>query len=228
MQRKEKIKMIEISTSILSVKEENSVKTFYNLETSKTDYFHIDVMDGKFVENNTTEQMRQYAENIRQISNSQLDIHLMVKEPNEYIEEYIPLEPSFITIHYEAFDNKEELLKTINKIKENDMKCGLAIKPKTDISEIYEYLKYIHMVLVMTVEPGKGGQKLIPETIDKIRKLKEYITENNIDIFIEADGGINQENIEKLSQAGIDIAVAGSSIILAEDYADTIKKLKNA
>ena len=80
----------------------------------------------------------------------------------------------------------------------------------------------------MTVEPGKGGQKLIPETIDKIRKLKEYITENNIDIFIEADGGINQENIEKLSQAGIDIAVAGSSIILAEDYADTIKKLKNA
>ena len=228
MQGKEEIKMIEISTSILSVKEKNSVKTFYNLETAKTDYFHIDVMDGKFVENNTTEQMRQYAENIRQISNSQLDIHLMVKEPNEYIEEYIPLEPSFITIHYEAFNNKEELLKTINKIKENGMKCGLAIKPKTDISEIYEYLKYIHMVLIMTVEPGKGGQKLIPETIDKIRKLKEYITENNIDIFIEADGGINQENIEELSQAGIDIAVAGSSIISAEDYADTIKKLKNA
>ncbi len=228
MQGKEEIKMIEISTSILSVKEENSVKTFYNLETAKTDYFHIDVMDGKFVENNTTEQMRQYAENIRQISNSQLDVHLMVKEPNEYIEEYIPLEPSFITIHYEAFNNKEELLKTINKIKENGMKCGLAIKPKTDISEIYEYLKYIHMVLIMTVEPGKGGQKLIPETIDKIRKLKEYITENNIDIFIEADGGINQENIEELSQAGIDIAVAGSSIISAEDYADTIKKLKNA
>lgn len=218
--------MIEISTSVLSVEEENSIKTFYNLETAKTDYFHIDVMDGKFVENNTEEKMQKYSENIKQISNLPLDVHLMVEDVQKYIEEYIPLEPGFITIHYEAFEDKEKLKKTITKIKENGIKCGLSIKPKTKVEEIYEYLPYIHLVLVMTVEPGKGGQKLIPETIEKIKQIKKYITENEIDIYIEADGGINKETIKELKQAGIDIAVAGNAIILSEDYTQTIKELK--
>lgn len=220
--------MIEISTSILSVKEENSLKTFYNLETAKTDYFHIDVMDGKFVENNTSEIMRIYAENIKQISNLPLDIHLMVEDAEKYIEEYIPLEPSFITVHYEAFKNKDELINVINKIKENGIKCGLSIKPGTEVKEIYEYLPYVHMVLIMTVEPGKGGQSLILETIDKIEELKEYIEKNNIDIYIEADGGINLENIKKLKNSGIDIAVVGNTIILSENYSETINNLKKA
>lgn len=220
--------MIEISTSILSVKEENSLKTFYNLETAKTDYFHIDVMDGKFVENNTSEIMRIYAENIKQISNLPLDIHLMVEDVEKYIEEYIPLEPSFITVHYEAFKNKDELINVINKIKENGIKCGLSIKPGTEVKEIYEYLPYIHMVLIMTVEPGKGGQSLILETIDKIEELKEYIEKNNIDIYIEADGGINVDNIKKIKSAGIDIAVVGNAIILSENYSETINNLKKA
>lgn len=101
--------MIEISTSILSVEKEKSMKTFYNLEACKTDYFHIDVMDGKFVENNTSEKMLEYAENIKQISNLPLDVHLMVEDVDEYIEQYIPLQPSFITIHYEALKDKEEV-----------------------------------------------------------------------------------------------------------------------
>ena len=165
--------MIEISTSILSVKEQDSIKTFYNLETAKTDYFHIDVMDGKFVENNTSNLMLKYAENIKQISNLPLDVHLMVEDVDSFIEEYIPLVPSFITIHYEAFSSNEDIIKTINKIKQNGIKCGLSVKPNTKIEEIYEFLPYIHMCLVMTVEPGKGGQTLIPETIEKIQKLKK-------------------------------------------------------
>ncbi len=220
--------MIEISTSILSVEKEKSMKTFYNLEASKTDYFHIDVMDGKFVENNTVEKMLEYVENIKQISNLPLDVHLMVENANDYIEQYIPLEPSFITIHYEAFKDKTTLLETIDKIKTNGIKCGLSIKPNTKMEEIYEYLPYIHMVLIMTVEPGKGGQALIPHTIEKIEQLKKYITENDIDIYIEADGGINQETIQPLKKAGIDIAVVGNAVIMSEDYAETIANLKKA
>ena len=218
--------MIEISTSILSVKEEESMKTFYNLEAAKTDYFHIDVMDGKFVENNTAERMLTYAENIKQISNLPLDVHLMVEDIDGYIEQYIPLEPSFITLHYEACENKEKLMNAIKKIKNNGIKCGISIKPHTNVEEIYEYLPYIHMVLVMTVEPGKGGQKLIPETISKVEKLKQYIEAENMDVYIEADGGINLETIKPLKQAGIDIAVVGNAVIMAEDYGEMIMGLK--
>ena len=217
---------IEISTSILSVEKENSLKTFYNLETAKTDYFHIDVMDGKFVENNTAETMLEYAENIKQISNLPLDVHLMVDNVDDYIEQYIPLEPSFITFHLEAFKNKEELLAAVSKVKNNGIKCGLSIKPNTNVEELYEYLPYIHLVLIMTVEPGKGGQPLITQTIEKIKQLKQYITENNIDIYVEADGGINLETIPQLKKAGIDIAVVGNAIIKSENYAETIAKLK--
>ena len=219
--------MIEISTSILPVKEEDSMKTFYDLEVAKTDYFHIDVMDGKFVENNTAERMLIYAENIKQMSNLPLDVHLMVEDIDGFIEQYIPLEPSFITIHYEACENKEKLMNAINKIKDNGIKCGISIKPHTNVEEIYEYLPYIHMVLVMTVEPGKGGQKIIPETINKVKQLKEYIEAEDIDVYIEADGGINVETIKPLIQAGIDIAVVGNAVIMAEDYGAIIKELKS-
>lgn len=217
---------MEISTSILSVKEENSVKTFYDLESSKTDYFHIDVMDGKFVKNDTSKIMLEYIENIRQISNLPIDVHLMVEDVEKYINEYIIFNPSFITIHYEAIKDKNDIYKIINKIKENGIKCGLAIKPDTKIEEVYEYLPYIHLLLIMTVNPGEGGQKLIPETIEKIKMAKQILTEKNIDIYIEADGGINTETVGKIQEAGVDIAVVGSAILNSENYAETIKRLK--
>ena len=218
--------MAEVSTSILNVDEEKAMQTFYDLEVAKTDYYHIDVMDGEFVENNTSNKMYEYASSIKQISNIPLDVHLMVKDVNKYIEQYIPLEPHFITIHYEACENKEELKKALKHIKENNIQCGISVKPKTNIEEIYELLPQIGLCLIMTVEPGKGGQKLIPETIEKISKLKEYIYQNNLDTYIEADGGINLENADILKEAGVDIIVAGSAIIKSEDFKKTISKLK--
>lgn len=218
--------MIEISTSILSVDEKEALKTFYDLEVAKTDYFHIDVMDGKFVENDTSALMYSYASSIKQMSNLPLDVHLMVKNIRDYIDEYIALKPHFITVHYEAFDSKEELRKVIEYIKKNDVKCGISIKPGTKVEEIYEFLPYISLILIMTVEPGKGGQKLIPTTIKKVRKLKEYLYQNNLETFIEADGGINVTNISELKEAGIDIAVVGNGIISTQDYKKTIKELK--
>ena len=193
--------MVEISTSILSVKEEESIKKFYDLEVAHTDYFHIDVMDGKFVANNTSQLMNEYVNQIKQISNIPLDVHLMVSNVREYLEEYIPVNPNIITFHYEAVKNSEEIMSLINYIKENNIKVGLSVKPDTKIEEIYEFLPYIHMVLVMTVEPGKGGQKLIEETLNKIKQLKQYIQKNNIELDIEADGGINLETIKKVKEA---------------------------
>ena len=218
--------MVEVSTSILSVDKENSIKTFYDLETAKTDYFHIDVMDGDFVNNYTVEQMQEYASEIKQISNLPLDVHLMVKDVKSFIDSYIPYNPNIITFHIEACKNDEEVFSMIKYIKENSIKVGIAIKPNTNIEEIYDYLPYIHSVLVMTVEPGFGGQKLIPETIEKVKKLKEYIKSNNLEVDIEVDGGINLENVNLLKEAGANIIVAGTSIIKSNDYKKTIEDIK--
>ena len=217
---------MEISTSILNVKKENCIQTFYNLETAGTDYFHIDVMDGEFVENNTVELMTEYAEYLNSITRVPLDVHLMVKDVMSFIKSFIIFEPRVITIHYEATKNKDELIKCINYIKENNSKVGISIKPNTNIEEIYDILPFVHTVLVMTVEPGKGGRKLIPETIEKIRSLRSYIDNNNLEVDIEADGGINLDNIEEIKEAGVDIAVAGTCIIESKNFKETINMLK--
>lgn len=218
--------MVEISTSILNIKKEDAIKILYNLETAKTDYFHIDVMDGKFVENNTNELMIEYCEYLNSITNLPLDVHLMVEDVEQYIKSYLVFEPNIITFHLEAAKSDEELQKWIKLIKDNNCKVGISIKPNTEVEKIYEILPYIHMVLVMTVEPGKGGQKLIPETIEKIEKIKKYIVDNKLEVDIEADGGINLDNSETIKNAGCDIIVAGSSIVNSSNYTETIRDLK--
>lgn len=218
--------MIEVSTSILTVEKENATKTFYDLEVAGTDYYHIDIMDGKFVEKNTEEMMYEYSNTIKQISNLPLDVHLMVEDIKGNIDRYIPLSPSIITFHYEACRDDEEVIKFINYIKENNIKPAISIKPGTSIDKIKKFLPMLHMVLIMTVEPGKGGQKLIPETVEKTKELKKYLQENNLDTYIEVDGGVNKETIDMVKEAGIDIAVAGSAIISAEDFKEAINELK--
>lgn len=218
--------MAEISTSILSVDKENAVKTFYDLEVAKTDYFHIDIMDGKFVERDTTNLMKDYSLTLSHITNIGLDVHLMVENIEEFVDEYIELNPEYITFHIEASKTKERTMKIIRTIKENNIKVGISVSPDTSIDEIKEYLPFVHMVLVMTVVPGKGGQKLIPETLEKVKSLKKYLEENNIDIPIEVDGGINLETYESAKNAGADILVAGSYVIKAENYSEAINNIK--
>jgi len=218
--------MVEVSTSLLSIKKENALATIYELELAKTDYFHIDVMDGKFVEKDTRNEMLEYSTIIKNVSNIPMDVHLMVEDIKENILDYIGLEPNIITFHLEAVNNKEEILELINYIKESHVKVGISIKPDTNIKDVLEFLPYINLLLIMTVEPGKGGQKLIPETIDKVKKIRQYIDENDLEVILEADGGINSGNCIELKNAGIDIIVAGTAIINSNDYMETIKNFK--
>ena len=218
--------MVEVSTSILSVEKDKIIKTIYNLETAKTDYFHIDVMDGEFVENNTVDKMVEYSDYLSNITNIPLDIHLMVSDVYKYIDMFLPYNPNIITIHYEAFKNKNDLIDALDYIKSNNCKVGLSIKPNTDVEEIKDLLSIVHVVLVMTVEPGKGGQKLIDSTVGKIKNVANYIKDNQLEVLIEADGGINVDNVEMLKNAGAEIIVSGTGIINSENYADIIKKMK--
>ncbi len=219
-------KMAEISASMLTLKKENAIRTMYNLEAGKIDYFHIDVMDGKFVEKNTLEVMKDYALTVSHISNLGLDVHLMVNNIKEFIDEYLMLSPKIITFHIEATNNEEEVMDIIKYIKDNGSRVGIAISPKTNINEIKKYLKYVHLVLIMTVEPGKGGQKLIPETLKKVSELKKYIESNNIDIDIEVDGGINDITAKQAIDAGANILVVGNYLTSSENISEDIKKLK--
>ena len=217
---------MEISTSILNVKKENIIQTIYDLEVAKTDYFHVDVMDGRFTKNDTSEKMRLYAEYLNQITNIPMDVHLMVTNIKEYIDSYNIFNPNIITFHLEACKSDEEVEKYIEYIKENNCKVGLSIKPETHVEKIYKFLPKINLVLIMTVEPGSGGQKFIEYTENKIVKLKNKIEELKLDTLIEVDGGINLETKEIVKQAGADIAVVGSAIINSKDFRYTISKLK--
>lgn len=217
---------MEVSTSLLSVKKENIIQTIYNLEVAKTDYFHIDVMDGRFVENDTSESMRIYCEYLNQITNVPIDVHLMVTNVKEYIDSYSIFNPNIISFHYEACKDKEEVNKYINQIKDRECKVGLAIKPNTKVDDIIEFLPKINLLLIMSVEPGKGGQEFIKETIEKIKYAKEKIDELGLDTEIEVDGGINIEKAKDVKEAGATIAVSGTAIINSKDFNYTIKKLK--
>ena len=219
--------MIEISTSILTVEKGKESETFFALEKAKTDYFHIDVMDGKFVEKDTYQKMLEYSSYIKRISNLPIDVHLMVEDVKTAIDDFSGVEPNIITFHLEACKNKEEVMGNIRAIKECGAKVGISVKPNTSIEEVYEYLPYIHMCLIMTVEPGKGGQTLITEMLDKISTLKKYIDSQNLEIDIEVDGGINLKTAPKVKEAGANILVAGTAILAATDYKVIIDELKN-
>lgn len=218
--------MVEISTSILSVKPGEESATFFELEAAKTDYFHIDVMDGKFVEKDTYQKMLENAGYIKRISNLPLDVHLMVEDIKTAIDDFLAVDPNIITFHLEAFKSKKEVMETIKYIKDNHCRVGIAVKPNTPIEEIYEFLPYIHMCLIMTVEPGKGGQTFLSDMTQKIAMLKQKVEEENLELDIEVDGGINLRTAPEVKKSGANILVAGTAILMANNFKTIIDELK--
>ena len=212
--------MVEISTSILSVDSEKSMKTFYDLEIAHTDYFHIDVMDGKFVEADTTAKMEKYSEYLNHITLIPLDVHLMVEDVERYVNIYKNIHPEYITFHYEISDSIHRI---INIIKGNNIKVGLAIKPNTDISALLSYMDKLDLILVMSVEPGKGGQKYLLKSTDRINELYEIRKKYHYNFKIEVDGGINKETISNVQKA--DMVVVGSYITNSSNYEERINTI---
>ena len=218
--------MVEVSTSLLSVNKEKIIDIIYDLEKAGTNYFHIDVMDGEFVKNNTHDLMLEYCEYLNNIARTPIDVHLMVKDVKNFIDSYLIFNPNIITFHYEACTDENELMQLIKYIKEKGRRVGISIKPNTNVNKLYNILPYIHLVLVMSVEPGEGGQAFIETSLDKIKELKEYREKEDLDFDIEVDGGIKVENADKIIEAGADILVAGTAIINSKNYKETIKLLK--
>ena len=150
----------------------------------------------------------------------------MLENVKTAIEVFSTVEPNIITFHLEACKDKEQVMENIKLIKERGARVGIAVKPETNIEEVYEYLPYIHTCLVMTVEPGKGGQTLITDMLAKISTLKSYIDKKNIDIDIEVDGGINLKTAQRVKDAGANVLVAGSAILAASDYKVIVDELR--
>ena len=208
---------MKIAASFLNIKEP-IVEEVTKLSNSDIDYMHLDVMDGIFVENKTFTCEEFY--NITRFSTKPKDVHLMVSDVKKNIDEFSKLNPEFITFHYEAVS---EVSSVINYIHEKGIKVGISIKPSTEVSEIIDYLNYIDLVLVMSVEPGKGGQAFIEDSVKKIEQLYVLREKNNYNYLIEVDGGINNETIKLCDKA--DIVVVGS-YITKQDYDEAIAKLR--
>ena len=209
---------MKIAASFLDIKEPKMEELKY-LDSLDIDYIHLDVMDGIFVENKTYTYEEFY--DITRFTTKPKDIHLMVSDVKKYIDEFAQMKPKFITFHYEAVS---EVRSVINYIKELGIGVGISIKPTTDVSEVVKYLPYLDLILVMSVEPGRGGQAFIEESIKKIEQLYTLREKENYHYQIEVDGGINNETIKKCNKA--DICVVGS-YITRQDYKEAIRKLRD-
>ena len=182
-------------------------------------------MDGEFVKNYTHDLMLEYMEYLNNISNTKIEVHLMVKDIKNYIDSYSIFRPSIIYFHIEAV-KKEEIIEIIDYIKNKNIRVGITIKPDTKVEDIYEYLPYVHSVLIMTVEPGEGGQEILVNCVEKVKVLKDYINKENLEIDIAVDGGVNNKTAKRLIEKGANILISGSYITNSKDYKKAIESLK--
>jgi ribulose-phosphate 3-epimerase len=192
------------------------------VNNSQADWFHVDIMDGVFVPNISFGMFIIKA--IKKIAKKPLDVHLMIVEPEKYIEQFREAGADVITVHYEACPH---LHRTVQQIKATGAKAGVALNPHTPVHVLEDILPDLDLVLIMSVNPGFGGQKFIYQTIPKVRKLTEMITTANLSTIIEIDGGVGLQNAEELLKAGARVLVAGSSVFKSENPQDTISRMKS-
>ena len=210
-----------IAPSVLAADFTNLRAEIEMVNASEADWFHLDVMDGRFVPNITFGMM--IIEAIRKMATKPLDVHLMIVEPEKYIESFRRAGADVITVHYEVCPN---LHRTLQQIRATGAKVGVALNPHTPVTVLEDVLEMIDLVCLMSVNPGFGGQKFIYQTLNKIRKLRTMMDERNLDCHIEIDGGVGLQNAEVILQAGADVLVAGSSVFNAENPTKAIADFK--
>ena len=208
---------MKVSASFLSSRD--VVRDLIKLNETDVDYIHVDIMDGKFVKNKTMpfSEMK----NIYKYTSKRLDVHLMVDDPAVYIPLYASLNTEYITFHVEI---EEDIMECLEMIKKYSIKAGLSIKPNTKVSELIPYLPYIDMVLVMSVEPGAGGQAFIEESENRIKEVRSLLNSYNIPAVINVDGGINNDTVNKCREC--DIVTAGSYIVKSENFQEKVSSLR--
>ena len=212
---------MKLAPSILSADFANLLGDVKKIEEGGADYIHVDVMDGHFVPNIS------FGAPVMKCLNGKTslpyDVHLMIENPDAYIKDFVTPQTEFITVHQEAC---RHLHRTIQNIKAQGIKAGVSINPATPVSTLSCILADVDLVLIMSVNPGFGGQSFIDSTVEKVRELAQIKKEKNLDFAIEIDGGVTLDNAAMLAEAGVEIAVAGSAVFKASDVVGTVKKFK--
>lgn len=213
--------MLKLAPSILSADFGHLAEDVKKIEEGGADYIHVDVMDGHFVPNIS------FGAPVMKCLNGKTglpyDVHLMIENPDRYIDDFVTPQTEYITVHQEACVH---LHRTIQNIKSKGVKAGVSINPATPVSTLECILPDVDLVLIMSVNPGFGGQKFIAGTLDKVRKLAEIKRARNLDFVIEIDGGITLDNIQEVMDAGVEMAVAGSAVFKAEDVVQRVRDFK--
>jgi len=215
--------MIKIAPSILSANFAKLGEEIIDVEKGGADYIHVDVMDGHFVPNITIGPL--IVEAIKPVTSLPLDVHLMIENPDKYIQPFADAGASIISVHQET---SPHLHRTIQSIKDANVKAGVVINPATPLVMIEEILAYVDLVLIMTVNPGFGGQSFIYETLPKIKQLYELRQKNNYNFEIEVDGGVNETTAKLCTDAGADVLVAGSAVFNQKDRKKAIEAIRSA
>ncbi len=212
-----------VSASLLAADFSRLGEEMKRVEASGADWLHFDVMDGSFVPNISFGEP--VLASVKGLLSLPIDVHLMINEPIRYVEHYARLGASLITVHYESTDEPGNVLK---KIRSLGCKAGITVKPATDVEVIKPLIDLVDLILIMTVEPGFGGQAVIEQTLDKIRKARAFADASGRRIYVQADGGINGKTAGRVASLGADVLVSGSYLFGAENMAENVKVLKNA